>query len=68
MDPEGLHRRLRLISVVGVLMSISGFILIALEEVILLGVLLLIVGMIMASTFKTAMVLKMRYELTKGGK
>jgi len=65
MDPESLHRRLRLISLLGVVISASGLILIILQEHIILGIILLVPGMIMVSTFKTATVLKLTYEMKK---
>lgn len=65
MSPERIYRRLRLVSFIGIFVSVIGLILIILQENVLLGIFLLIPGMVMVFSFKTATVLKMTYEMNK---
>ncbi|MFA7342265.1 MAG: hypothetical protein WCY65_03750 [Candidatus Methanomethylophilaceae archaeon] len=63
MEIEVLRKRVRFISVIGLVMALAGLALVVTGQSVLWGVVLLVPGLIMASTYRVATVIRLNYEM-----
>jgi membrane-bound ClpP family serine protease len=63
MEMDALLQELRLISAVGLLLTVIGFFLVMVGQSVLWGIVLLVLGLIMASTYRVTAVMRLNYEM-----
>ena len=63
MEDEVMRKRVRAISAIGLMLAVLGLLLIATGQSVLWGTVILIPGLIMASIFRVALVMRLNYEI-----
>jgi hypothetical protein len=63
MDIEVLRKRVKFIWVIGLVMALAGLALVVTGQSVLWGMVILVPGLIMASTYRVATVIRLNYEM-----